>query len=539
MPSLRRVYHVARADFLQRTRSKRFLVVLATIAYIGYLVNVGDISLYYQQQTGGAEFYRGIGNAAWIGMKAGLTGAFFVGIAGFYVLKNVLSRDRSTGVGTLVASTCTTDRTYLLGKWMSNVAVVAVMLGTLAGATVVNHAVHGVGSTDVVTLVTPVFLLGLPLGALVGAVSILFETTDRLNGTLGNIVYFFGAVTAFSALTAVGTIVDSVPFAIQFADVFGYLTVYAMTSDALLNTVSNYAGGPPSFGIITGEVSTFTWNGSTWPPWVYAQRGIIALFGVVIVSLSVPLFDRFDPTARSDTSDSSLTDEEAENVVTATALSDSVAPSNISLTPVTERNAGGFKRLLLAEVRLALKPLPRWWYIGAIAIAVVGLLPVVPLSMSREILLPLGLGWPLFVWSKMGVRPTQHQTAPLIFSSRWPLRQLFSEWCVGALLVVAMTGGVVGRLVASGVVGSLAGYAAAIVFVPSFALVLGVWSEQSRTFEALYLVLWYVGLVNRLEVLDFAGISDASVKNGTPIVFLVLGGVLFGAALLRRYLDTR
>lgn len=538
--SLRQTYHVARADFLQRTRSKRFLVVLAVIAYVGYMVNVGDISLYYQQQVGEGEYYRGVGNAAWIGVKAGLTGAIFVATAGFYVLKSAISRDRSTGVGTLVASTCVTDRTYLLGKWASNVAVTVVMLGVLAAATIVNHAVHGVGTTSVVTLTGPIFLLGVPIGSLVGAVAIVFETTDRLDGTLGNIVYFFAALTVFSAIPAVGIAMNPVPLAVKFVDVFGYLAVYSITSDALVEVASSYAGGPPSFGIIFGEATTFTWQGSSWPLWVYVQRVAIVALGVVVASLSAPpLFDRFDPTTRSDATDEATTDGYQQEMDATATSSESLPPSDVSLTPVTERNATGFGRLLFAELRLALRPAPAWWYAGVALVVAGSLLPLVPLSISREILLPVGLGWPLFVWSKMGVRPARHQTTPLILSSRWPLRQLLAEWCVGALLVAVMAGGVVARLVVSGATGSLVGYAAAIGFIPSLALALGIWSERSRTFEALYLVVWYVGLVNRFPPLDFAGITRTSLENGTPLAFLAFGGVLLAMALFRRHLDAR
>ncbi|WP_245550082.1 ABC transporter permease [Halopiger xanaduensis] len=194
---------VARADVFQRFRSRRLLIVLAIVAIVGYQLNVGTFELFYQDTVDGATVdYRGERTAPYVGLTTGLTGGMFLLLVGYYVLASSLRRDRSTGFDELLASTPIRGRTYLLGTWLSHVAVVAAILATLAGAALVNHAVHGVGGTDPVWIVGGVFLIAFPVGCFVAGLTIVLQSTDRLRGTAGNVIYFFGAIAVLTAAAA-------------------------------------------------------------------------------------------------------------------------------------------------------------------------------------------------------------------------------------------------------------------------------------------------------------------------------------------------
>jgi len=78
------------------------------------------------------------------------------------------------------------------------------------------------------------------------------------------------------------------------------------------------------------------------------------------------------------------------------------------------------------------------------------------------------------------------------------------------------------------------------MFPPSLALAAGAWSGNARLFEVAYLMIWYVGILNRVPQLDFAGVTDAAVASGTPvtsaivavILMATLVGLPFGLGLL-------
>lgn len=544
MSTLRSIYHIARADYLQRTRSQRFLAVLAFVASLGYVVNVGGLELVYTRDLGGLnfEFYYGESNAAWVGAEAGLVGTFFVTFVGFFLVKNTLARERRTGMDGLVPSMAVSDRLYLLGKWFSNVAVVLTVLVVLAAATVVLHAVNGVGPTRVLPLVWPIVLLAVPLGCVVSGLALLFETIDPLSGSVGNGVYFLGAVLAASAASSASVADGTVPPVVASTEPFGYTAVYAATYDTLVGIVPAYNAGVPVFGQVSGgTVNTFTWAGGEWPMWVYLKRAGFVAAGLLVTVVGTVTFDRFtvdgsgsllrsilpgggtDETPESDDGDAAVpggVDPTAD--VDVTALVE-------SLTPVRSRESSGIGRLVAAEGRIALAGRRRLWYAGALLLIGVGLFA----DGLAGIVVPLALLWPVFLLSETGIRTRRHQTRELVVSSSHPVGQLAAEWFVSAAVLAVLLAPVRLSAVLGGDMVALLGLVAAVTFVPSLALALGSYTGTNRAFEALYLAVWYVGPVNGVPVLDFAAATDG-VSVTTLLAFTSIGLVLLAGGLLRR-----
>jgi hypothetical protein len=159
----------------------------------------------------------------------------------------------------------------------------------------------------------------------------------------------------------------------------------------------------------------------------------------------------------------------------------------------------------------------------------------IPLAGTR------GLGallwiWPILVWSAFGTREAQSGTAALFDSAPRPLsRQLPASWLAGVAIAVLATGPVAIRLAMAGESAGAATWLAGVAFVPAFALACGALSGTPRLFEALYLVLWYAGPVNRVPMLDFGGASVARGSFGTALAFAAAAaGCLVIAHLARR-----
>lgn len=546
MSVLRSIYHIARADFRQRTRSRQFLAVLLFVVSTGYLVNVGGLELVYTRQLSAFQYetYYGRPTAAWIGLKTALTGTFLLTFVGFFLVKNTLDRETRTGMDALVPSMAITDRIYLLGKWLSNLAVCLTLVSVLAGATVVMHAINGVGPTAIVPLVWPLLLLAVPLGCVVSGLALLFETIDPLAGSLGNGVYFvavlFVAAWGSSAAVADGT----APAAVAYTEPLGYVAAYTATYDTLLTVVPVYADGVPVFGQVSGTTeSTFTWTGGRLPAWVYPKRIAFVIVGLCVGLLGTVPFDRFAGTGGGSLLRALLpvgkTDDEPNDDSPAVASAGEPASDTdvsalvSSLTPVADRDAGGLGRLVTAEARIALAGRRRLWYVGAFAVVLLGVAPIGSEGFTRTAVASVALLWPVFLLSETGVRTRRHQLRALVVSSSHPVGQLAAEWIVGAAVLAVLAGGVAVPLALAGNTTVLLGYVATVVFVPSFALVLGSWTGTARAFEAVYLPLWFVGPVNDAEPLDFAATTD-TVPAAVPAVFTVVGVVLLAAGLIRR-----
>src|SRR5512142_1412488 len=121
------LYHLARADFLERVRRYSFLVTVFAIVVFTYLCLPAPDALAWLYLNLGAG--RPIYNSAWIGLAVVKLFAEFFPLFGFYLVKNTIERDRRTGVGEIIATTPIGKPVYTLGKWLSNMAVFSLLVG--------------------------------------------------------------------------------------------------------------------------------------------------------------------------------------------------------------------------------------------------------------------------------------------------------------------------------------------------------------------------------------------------------------------------
>ncbi len=515
------LYHLARADFLERTRRYSFLVMLGLIVYLGYAVNAGQIVLRL-------DTYRGVFNSAWVGSMMTMVVNFFLGWFGFYLVKNAIERDDQTGVGQIMATTPLTRPLYTLGKWLSNFAVLGVMVVILALAAVVMQLVQREDpQLNLWALVAPFVFVALPMMALVSATAVLFETISWLRGGFGNVVYFF----VFMFGTAFLGIVVAEKF--PMLDPFGLRLFSSSMSTAAKATFPAYDGGF-ALGIMPQvALQVFYWPGVNWTADIILWRLLMLGAAVGMALLAAVFFNRFDPSRervarrQGDEATDAASEGDSQTTVTVSPL------QPVTLSPVSTRFT--FSAVLQAELRLMLQGQRWWWYGVAVILVGVGLFS--PVETAREVALPLAWIWPMLIWSSMGNREARHATHQMVFSAARPVtRQLPATWLAG-VIVAALTGsGVLVRLMLAGDAGGLFAWLAGALFIPSLALALGVWSGTSKLFEVIYTLLWYIGPMNRAPALDYVGASGSS----QPPVFLIAAFALVALAVVgrRRQLQT-
>lgn len=540
---LRRVYQIARVDFAERVRSRRLLVFLVGVAYLGYLVNVSFIKMSYIVDR---VHVVGEPTAPLIGLQTALVGGFVVMFGGFYFMRSAIQRDRKHGHGALVASTGMTDSVYLLGKLTSNTALGGVVAGVLGLAALINHAIHGVGPTNVFAILTPLIVLTLPLCVLVGGVALLFETISWFDGTLGTVVHLVLAFGVLSGVFGVGEVLPSeLSTSARLVDIVGFIPVYEMTFNALSAAAPDYAGGPPGLATFPDRERPFSYGGAAWPLWVFLQRLAVVVAGVGVTLLGTVSFDRFRSGGRESSGIVDVLPSPTRFVsgVRERLETDSPAEGDearrvelIDMTPVTARNSGGLLRLLAAELRLGLREHQWWWYVGVVALIVVPLQVFDPMALTEpqfRFLVALVFVWPIPVWREIGSRAYQHGIEELLFSSQYPLRQLVAEWVVGVIVGGVTAAGVVSLAATAGDTTLLVGLLAGAVFPPSLAAVAGVWLRSERGFEAVYFLLWYAGPINGLPPADFVA-TRPSTSVVVPTAFIVGGLVFAGVAFVYR-----
>lgn len=542
MRTLRLLYHMARADFLERARRPAFLFTLAVAIYAAHGFLPPDGSAYVTMQIGG---WRGLYNSAWVGVVVALLASTFLSLAGFYLVKNAVTRDRATRVGEILAATPLSRPAYTLGKTLSNFLVLAAMTAVMAAAAGVVQVLRAEETRiELWPLLAPFVFLTLPAMLLTAAVAVLFETIPFLRGGGGNIAWFFLWVFLLAATGA-----SQEAFREPARDWLGRGTVVPDMVGAAAH--ANPAFDPDSTGMTFGltfrdggwDVETFRWEGPRWTAGAIAGRlmWVVVALGVA-VGAALP-FDRFDPSRGSEAARSRRRREPfwkrwmRERPPEARG----VAAEAAHLPPAVRAGRGrvsAFATVLRAEWRLALRDQGAWWWLVFIGLAIAGLFT--PLEVARGRILPLLWVWPILVWSPLGTRERRHGVDQILFSAPHPLAtQLAASWAAGFLLAAAAGAPVGLRLALAGDGATLFAWAIGAAFIPALALALGVWSGTPRTFEAIYIVWWYMGPLQHIAPLDFMGASREAVAAGAPIAYAAAAVALGVAATYGRAVRLR
>jgi hypothetical protein len=527
MKTLRSIYHLMRADYLERTRRYTFLVTLAAVVFMAYAYVPSRNAGYITLSVDGA---RGIYNSAWVGsLVAILVGITMPGL-GFFLVKNAIARDAETGVGQIIATTSLRRTAYILGKWLSNLSVLTVMIAVMALSTVVLQFVLGEDRhINLLTLLSPLVWIVLPTVALVAAAAILFETIGWLSGGFGNIVYFFACtVVTMTSFLPVMMGMDSAPL----GDIFGVSLPLSAMLKATAAAFPNLEAGNTSIGPVPNflagaPLQTFGWAGVQWTPLEIMARLRWIGIAFMIVMLATIFFTRFDTSRmrmrKTKTPPVSVPPLPSERAAMAKT-------SIVRLTPLApDMRKFSFWRLLKAELNLIRKGIRKQWLFGSMVLFAAGLF--VSPEIARLYILPVTWLWPILIWSALGAREAQHHTEGLIFSAAYPLqRQLPATWLAGVLVTALAGGGTAINFLRAGDSMALLTWLIAVLFIPSLAVALATWSGSSKAFEVTYMTVWYFGPMNHIiSPLDFLNVSV-----GIKLLYLAATIALLCAAFIGR-----
>lgn len=510
------LWGLVRGDFLERARGYQFLLTLAATVALGTLALPVDGSSYVVLSVGG---YRGVYNSAWVGATVALLTATILALPGFYLVNTAIRRDRQTGLGHILASTSISKATYILSKFISNFLVLALLVGALAGVAGLMQIVRGeVLSVQLWPLLAPFLLIALPSAFVVAALAVLFESVRPLNGGLGNVLYFFVWLTLLSA----PAVAEGGHWAF---DVFGTGLLW----QALSTAIPGAGGEFILIGDGGGAGRTFLWEGVDWTLSMAATRLLWIPVAVAIAVLAVALFDRFQNTVSTTRKAPAKTEPESTS---SWEMGPQVTPAWMSRGPGVQLRFSPFA-MVVPELKLLLKGISLWWYLGAAALIVIPL--ALPAATAQKLLALVWL-WPVLVWSHMGTMESWHRTEDIVLTAGHTLgHQLPAAWLSGVLLTLGTASGVVVKLLLSQNWAVLTAVFVGALFIPSLALALGVATGNPKPFQILYTALWYVGPVSGAAPFDFMGTQAEAVQAGVPGYYFLLTMSLLVAATLARW----
>jgi len=534
MNTLRVLYHLARADFLERVRRYSFMLMLGIVVWLGYLSASGQFPMFVSPN------YIGVTNSAWAGGIMTITVSSLLTFVGFYLVKGSVHRDYATGVGQIMATTPLSRPMYMLGKWLSNFAVLGIAILILLVEGILMNLLAGTAGFDLAALAAPLAFIALPAVGLVAAIAVLFESITWLRGGLGNVVYFL-LFMAYIGLSSMSTF-----FAGPNATTNPYtdITGSNIIGDSITRAAKvAYPEGTGFFSFMGGarliDLKYFTWTGMTWSADILLSRLLILVIAVGLVAFSALFFDRFNPSRLL-----LIKRPKAAPAVLPTPASQVIPVSNVHLTPLSRaRSRFQFGSLFLAELKLFLKGQRWWWYVIAAGLVIAQVFNQVfnqvlnqmssqvspPLELTRTFLIA-AWAWPILILGGLGCRENRFDTRQMVFAAPHPVAyQLPAAWLSAFVVMAALGSGALIRFLLVGETLSVLGWLTGATFIPALALFLGILTGSSKAFEAVY-AIWIYALVRRVIPLDFAALTPESPWYN----YILLALALFALAALAR-----
>lgn len=449
MEAVHRFLAFARADLLERVRSTRFWVLFALIAGAAWWCFPPAEATYMILGLGEGQ-YRGAYSSTWVGMALSML-CIWLSLLGFYIVRGTLARDIETGVWQLLVATTMRRSTYLLAKWFSHVLMLSLILAAAALVGIAAQLVRGEDrSLDLVELLKPLVLLGLPTLGLTATFALVFDLVPWLRRTAGNVLYLviwilMLASTQQALRSEQGWIGD--PFGVA---VFDRAARQELSVDV-----------KPGFclacGMKTKRPTLFAWQ--EWQPAArdVAGRAFWLAVGLGVVVLSAGFLDR----AAAHTAPAKGEGGGRE-----------LRWLSILLQPL-RRSQGG--TLLAFELQLALRQRQLWWWMAMLAtwgFQALGSPHVGMLAALSAWLLSLD------VYSRLALREQMTRTGPVVFSACGARRRVM---IARSLMLVVL--GLVAALPALLRFGMP--IAVVALSIASWALALGALTRNPRTFELL------------------------------------------------------
>ncbi len=541
MSASAQLYELARADFLDRSRRYALFVTIALIIWYGSVLLPPFDSNYI---TIGFGATRGIYNSAWVGATFAVMAATLLSGPAFYLVKNSIRRDMTTGVGQILAGARITTRAYLIGKFFSNWLYLSTITIALAVAALCMQLVRAeVSHIDLWALWSPFLLITTPAFAMTAAFAIFFESIRVLRGSAGNILFFFvWSATLSPAIVAVSAESE---FVRSIGDIYGANITLTSMADAARPT---FGGADPmdhahvGFSIQSDDkwkkdFKTFKWDGIHWTPTLLFTRVFWLFVALGLTSMGGMFFERFDTTKGRP---SGARESSAQSRAMRGGFVSSAGTLLLSAPLVISGIAARWKfgAMIDAECRVALKGRNMWWYLFGGGMCVAQALVID--EVIRAALLGTGWLWMLPALSPGGNRERQFGVDTILWSAPHPLtRQLTASYFAGVLLTALAGAGAAIQFALSGDSSHLFAWWVGVFFIPALAIFCGVWSGVARLFEMLHVFLWYGAAMNRAPYIDYGGFSAAGMFMGLPKIFIAITIALLCGAYIGRMRQAR
>ena len=514
---LRRIAAIVKADVFIRIRRSSTLVVFLLLSGLAYL-SMPDPA------TGSAlmivDHRRALYNSAAIGLATAVLVSVFVGLAGFYVISNAVSRDVRSRCGLVIASTTMRSGEYVVAKAAGNLVFLAVFTTGFMVSSMAMLLVRHEAPLEPWVFVKQYLLIVPPALVLVAVLAIVFESVSFLSGRFGDVVYFVLYLVCLALPLSLTITSDSPAFA-RYIDISGMAFTFEqlrplIKGDSLAIGHSPFDPSQPPF-VVPGF--------STNADWVVARLVLMAA-PLVLLVVAARSFHRFDPAHVRKV-------EERSRRGRLASINRALKPllrARVAFAPLAGRTSvpASLLRAAAADARMTFACYPV--LLAAVLAVAVGAIVCPPAALLPGVLPPAFFIAALAI-ADMPCRERRSGTLMMVYSTP-ALKSHFVWWkLIGTMVVAfAVVSVPLGRVALSHPA-SVPSVGAGVFFVAATATALGVISVTPKTFTLVFLTLLY-GALNgggASPVLDFGGFHGSAAPLVT-LSYIIAAAVLVLAA---------
>ncbi len=488
-----------KADYLQRTRGYGFIVTLCVSLAFGYSFVPPLDAPYTTIRIGD---YIGNYNSAWFGYVMAVMSSVFISYFGYFIINDGIKRDTETGVGVIMATTQTSNFTYLIAKFLSNFLVLFSLLLPVMIMGILLFFIYGSGSFSLGDFISPIVLTCLPILALIAALAILFENLFRKSNVLQYVLFsilFFGTLL--------------VPLSSEFnqmIDPFGTKIILHEMTEQVAQLTNEEQGLSIGYNVNHQfQEKRFEFTGVDFPTPYLIARLLWGLSALVLVLLSSFIFHRF---RISSSKASAKKQSEKLRAVGSSFEIDLKQPLTFEF---------GILPLIKAEILLLSRKQTIWLWI--LTLGGMTALALSPITVAHQFILPALWFVHVTKWSKLISKEFEYGTQLFSAISYKPEVRIFTAQLISATICILLLSlPLLIRLIISVQFISAIAVFLGGIFVVVLATLLGLVSKSNKLFEVLFFFLTYANF-NVIHPLDYFGALHSSTSYLVILATLVLG----------------
>lgn len=484
------IYHVFKADFLERTRRFSFMALCAVVMFLTFF-SVPDVKAPFVSICIEPNIFRQGSNATWIPITISLCGGILFPIVGFGFVRGNISMDRNSGFLYTSQSMNMKNSNYVIGKFTSNLLILTIMWFAAIVSAAVMLVLNFPGHTlTFYEYISP--FMGIYPGIFFAAVfAVILESLpihDKFNNAVGITTLFIMFLISYSTGDYNGPIIRIMDY-----------SNYRWNMDSINSVVSPVIGHDvwetgilvPG-GMFSGSNGTkeILFHGLLWDGSYLADKLFLIVICLILAAVAVMALERAE--------------RERKNT----------AKHSREHMRFTHSH---YLSHFMFELKMLLKGFPKAAFILVTGLWVYSFFA--PLQYVQGYVWVISLIFTMPVFSQIGCREYEHNTVEYFMTIKFSLvKQTLYAYLWGVFVLLMISIPVALKWLWLHEYFCAFCYVVFSLFVPAVASFLGEYSKTRRAFETLFLLLCFL----MINIPSFLLNGYVAVIMGTGMVILLL-----------------